>query len=64
MKSRNIIVLTTTDKMSELVGWCRNNKIRKDIESITIKHYMTEMAPNLASVTTHGPKAVMHYFDY
>lgn len=25
MKSHNIIVLATTDKMAELVEWCRNN---------------------------------------
>jgi hypothetical protein len=42
----------------------RFNKIRKDIESITIKHYMTAMAPCLAPVMADGPKAVMHYFDY
>lgn len=42
----------------------RFNKIRKDIESITIKHFMTAMAPDLAPVMTDGPKAVMHYFDY
>ena len=42
----------------------RFNKIRKDIESITIKHYMTAMAPSLTPVMTDGPKAVMHYFDY
>ncbi len=42
----------------------RFNKIRKDIESITIKHYMTAMAPCLTSVMADGPKAVMHYFDY
>lgn len=42
----------------------RFNKIRKDIESITIKHFMTAMAPNLAPIITAGPKAVMHYFDY
>ena len=42
----------------------RFNKIRKDIESITIKHYMTAMAPCLVPVMADGPKAVMHYFDY
>lgn len=41
----------------------RVNKIRKDIESITIKLIKTAYAPSLAPVTTDGPKAVMHYFD-
>ena len=36
----------------------------KDIDSITIKHYMTAMAPCLVPVMADGPKAVMHYFDY
>lgn len=42
----------------------RFNKIRKDIESVTIKHFMTAMAPDLSPVMSDGPKAVMHYFDY
>lgn len=41
----------------------RFNKIRKDIESNTIKHLLIAMAPRLAPVMTDGPKAVMHYFD-
>ena len=42
----------------------RFNKIRKDIESNTIKCILAAMTPRLAPVMTDGPKAVMHYFDY
>jgi methylglyoxal synthase len=53
MKSRNIIVLTTTDKMSELVEWCRNNIHYLKCHNLHTTTVIAELLRDIAVIAHH-----------